>query len=128
MTMYFLNAYATIINCLFIIILMNFRAVTVFLYLLTLFTVNANSQHLFGNPSCSDWGKNSKSDKVTWLNAFLVPLNLTHVSRKKPREDKFRNLSSLDSAVKYVDVFCNSNQEDYASVGAIQFLDALTAE
>ena len=113
---------------LFLKILMNSRATAFFLYLLTLFTVNANSQHLFGNPSCKDWKNISLTEKKTWINAFLVPLNLTNVSRKKPQEDKFGKLSSLDTAVTHVEMFCNSNHEDYASVGAIQFLDALTAE
>jgi hypothetical protein len=107
---------------------MNLRSVLIFFTWLTLCTTNAHSQHLFGNPSCADWAKNSNADKVTWLNAFLVPLNLTHVSRKKPKEDKFRNLPSLDSAVRYVDVFCSSHLDEYASVGAVQFLDVLTKE
>ncbi len=107
---------------------MNLRYALVLFTWLALCTVNAHSQHLFGNPACADWKKNSNADKVTWLNAFLVPLNLTHVSRKKPKVDKFKNLPSLESAVKYVDVFCSSHHEEYASVGAVQFLDELTKE
>jgi hypothetical protein len=42
---------------------MNSRATAFFLYLLTLFTVNANSQHLFGNPSCKDWKNISLTEK-----------------------------------------------------------------
>lgn len=93
---------------------------------LTSFT--ANSQHLFGNPSCTNWLKLPHTEKTTWLNAFLVPLNLTNVSRKKPKVDTFSNLTSLDSAVAYVDVFCESASEEFASVGAIKFLDELTTE
>jgi hypothetical protein len=48
---------------LFLKILMNSRATAFFLYLLTLFTVNANSQHLFGNPSCKDWKNISLTEK-----------------------------------------------------------------
>jgi hypothetical protein len=107
---------------------MKIRLEKVLLPLLMLCAMDANSQYLFGNPSCRDWKNISDTDKVTWLNAFLVPLNLTNVSRKKPREDKFSKLPSLDIAVKHVDLFCSSSHEDYASVGAIQFLDALTAE
>ena len=95
---------------------------------MTFFTLTANSQHLFGNPNCSDWQKLSAKEKLTWLNAYLVPLNLTNVSRKKPRVDKFSQLTSLDSGVLYVDNFCTSNTNDFASVGAIRFLDELTME
>lgn len=94
----------------------------------TFFSQTANSQHLFGNPNCSDWQKLSSREKLTWLNAYLVPLNLTNVSRKKPRVDKFSQLTSLDSGVLYVDNFCTANTGDFASVGAIRFLDELTKE
>jgi len=87
---------------------------------------HANSQNLFGNPSCTNWKTTSKIEKTTWLNAFLAPLNLTHISRKKLPEDKFSKLPSLDPAVHYVDQFCELNANEFASVGAIQFLDKLT--
>ena len=70
-------------------------------FFLSLLSVTANSQHLFGNPSCSDWQKLTVNEKTIWLNAYLVPLNLTNVSRKKPKVDKFSQLTSLDSAVHY---------------------------
>lgn len=92
------------------------------------FTFHAYSQNLFGNPSCMDWQKLKHSDKNLWLNAFLVPLNLTNVSRQKPREDKFSKLASIDVATSYVDSFCQKYIEEQASVGAIQFLDALTTD
>jgi hypothetical protein len=88
---------------------------------------HAHSQNLFGNPSCTNWKTTSKIEKTTWLNAFLAPLNLTHISRKKLSEDKFSKLPSLDSAVDYVDHFCGLNENEFASVGAIQFLDKLTS-
>ena len=94
----------------------------------TLSALTANSQHLFGNPNCSDWQNLSAKEKLTWLNAYLVPLNLTNVSRKKPRVDKFSQLTSLDSGVLYVDDFCAANKDEFASVGAIRFLDELTME
>ena len=93
---------------------------------LTFISATANSQHLFGNPSCANWQKLPHTEKTTWLNAFLVPLNLTNVSRKKPKEDKFSKLPSMDSAVLYVDGFCDANAEEFASLGAIKFLDELT--
>jgi len=96
--------------------------------LCSLISINANSQHLFGNPSCSDWQNIAFNEKTTWLKAYLVPLNLTNVSRKKPRVDKFSQLTSLDSVVVYVDKFCVSNTDAFASVGAIRFLDELTIE
>ena len=92
----------------------------------SLFASHAKSQNLFGNPSCTNWKTTSKIEKTTWLNAFLAPLNLTNVSRKKLPEDKFSKLPSLDPAVHYVDQFCELNANEFASVGAIQFLDKLT--
>lgn len=89
---------------------------------------NASGQHLFGNPSCSDWQKLSIVEKTTWLNAYLVPLNLTNMSRLKPRVDKFSRLKSLDPAILYVDGFCSANAVDFAAVGAIRFLSELTSE
>ena len=93
----------------------------------SLFASPANSQNLFGNPSCTNWKTTSGIEKSTWLNAFLAPLNLTHISRKKTAEDKFNKLASLDPAVHYVDKFCELNENEFASVGAIQFLDKLTS-
>ena len=93
----------------------------------SLFATHANSQNLFGNPSCLNWKTTSKLEKTTWLNAFLAPLNLTNISRKKLTEDKFSKLPSLDSAVQYVDHFCEINVNEFASLGAIQFLDKLTS-
>ena len=97
-------------------------------FFLSLLSLTANSQHLFGNPSCSDWRKLNVSEKTVWLKAYLVPLNLTNVSRKKPKVDKFSQLTSLDSAIDYVDGFCFLSTDDFASVGAIRFLDELTIE
>ena len=99
---------------------------TSFFVIYSLFASHANSQNLFGNPSCTNWMTTSKIEKTTWLNAFLAPLNLTNVSRKKLPEDKFSKLPSLDPAVHYVDHFCELNANEFASVGAIQFLDKLT--
>jgi hypothetical protein len=99
---------------------------TSFFVFYSLFASHANSQNLFGNPSCTNWMTTSKIEKTTWLNAFLAPLNLTNVSRKKLPEDKFSKLPSLDPAVHYVDNFCELNANEFASVGAIQFLDKLT--
>lgn len=93
---------------------------------LNLFASLAISQNLFGNPSCTNWKITSKIDKTTWLNAFLAPLNLTNISRKKLPEDKFSKLPSLDPAVQYVDKFCELNESEFASIGAVQFLDKLT--
>jgi hypothetical protein len=106
---------------------MPFHAFPLFI-VITLSTLTANSQHLFGNPNCSDWQKLPAKEKLTWLNAYLVPLNLTNVSRKKPRVDKFSQLNSLDSGLLYVDDFCAANTNDFASVGAIRFLDELTMD
>ena len=86
------------------------------------------AQHLFGNPECAAWQGFDNKQKSTWLNAFLVPLNLTNVARKKPVEDVFTKLASLDPARIYVDNFCLLHVESMASVGAIQYLEALTAE
>lgn len=88
----------------------------------------SHPQHLFGNPSCMGWQAWSRDEKTTWLNAFLVPLNLTNVARKKPKEDKFSKLPSLDGAVLHVNNYCNVNSQAQASVGAIQFLDELTEQ
>ncbi len=107
---------------------MSLRYIVSLCFLLSLFPLTVNSQHLFGNPSCTDWQKLRLTDKITWLNAYLVPLNLTNVSRKKPRVDKFNQLKSLDTVVVYVDNFCTANANDYASAGAILFLDELTME
>jgi len=100
---------------------------TSFFIAFSLFASHANSQNLFGNPSCTNWKTTSKIEKTTWLNAFLAPLNLTNVSRKKLPEDKFSKLPSLDPAVHYVDNFCELNANEFASVGAMQFLDKLTS-
>jgi hypothetical protein len=93
----------------------------------SLFASHANSQNLFGNPSCTSWKTTSNIEKTTWLNAFLAPLNLTNISRKKLTENKFSKLPSLDTAVQYVDNFCEANANEFASLGAIQFLDKLTS-
>lgn len=94
----------------------------------TLVPMAVNSQNLFGNPSCINWLKLPHTEKTTWLNAFLVPLNLTNVSRKKPIEDKFSKLATLEPAVLYVDFFCEANSDEFASKGAVKFLDDLTSE
>jgi hypothetical protein len=104
----------------------NFKSIAMVILVLT--SHHSHAQNLFGNPSCSGWSTWGKAEKTTWLNAFLVPLNLTNVARKKPKEDQFSKLTSLDSAVVYVNTYCNSNPEDQASVGAIQFLDQLTSQ
>ena len=96
--------------------------------LLGLISFNANSQHLFGNPNCADWQQLSNSEKTPWLNAFLVPLNMTNVVRKKLKVDKFSQLTSLDSVVVYVDGFCGANTDAAAALGAIRFLDELTSD
>ena len=96
--------------------------------LLSCIFLSAHSQHLFGNPSCSDWPQLTVNEKTTWLNAYLVPLNLTNVARKKPKVDKFSQLKSFDSVVLYVDGFCAAHADDSAALGAIRFLDELTAE
>ena len=101
--------------------------ITSFLVLCSLLASHAHSQNLFGNPSCTNWKTTSKMEKTTWLYAFLAPLNLTNISRKKLTEDKFSKLPSLDTAVQYVDSFCEFNANEFASVGAIQFLDKLTS-
>ena len=98
-----------------------------FFVIFSLFASHANSQNLFGNPSCTSWKTTSNIEKTTWLNAFLAPLNLTNISRKKLTENKFSKLPSLDTAVQYVDNFCETNANEFASLGAIQFLDKLTS-
>ena len=101
---------------------------SIFLFIfMSFYAMSAHSQNLFGNPTCSDWQVLPVREKLTWLNAYLVPLNLTNVSRKKPKTDKFSQLASLDTASLYVDRYCHSHNEAYAAVGAIQFLDELTA-
>ena len=97
-------------------------------FFFSMLSLTVNSQFLFGNPSCSDWQQLSSREKTTWLNAYLVPLNMTNVSRKKPKVDKFSQLASLDSVVTYVDSFCIANNDDFATVGAFRFLDELTNE
>ncbi len=99
-----------------------------FFVIFSLFASHANSQNLFGNPSCTSWKTTSNIEKTTWLNAFLAPLNLTNISRKKLTENKFSKLPSLDTAVQYVDNFCETNANEFASLGAIQFLDKLTSD
>ena len=96
--------------------------------LLGLISFNANSQHLFGNPACADWQQLSNSEKTTWLNAYLVPLNMTNVTRMKLKVDNFSQLTSLDSVLVYVDGFCGANADAAAAVGAIRFLDELTSD
>jgi hypothetical protein len=98
-----------------------------FFVIFSLFASHANSQNLFGNPSCRSWKTTSNIEKTTWLNAFLAPLNLTNISRKKLTENKFSKLPSLDTAVQYVDNFCEANANEFASLGAIQFLDKLAS-
>jgi len=92
------------------------------------FTTTAHTQHLFGNPSCSDWYPLSSVEKTTWLKAYLVPLNMTNVARIKPKVDAFSQLPSLEPALVHVDLFCTSHPDQYAASGAIQFLDALTSQ
>ena len=99
-----------------------------FFVIFSLFASHANSQNLFGNPSCTSWKTTSNIEKTTWLNAFLAPLNLTNISRKKLTENKFSKLPSLDTAVQYVDNFCETNANEFASLGAIQFLDKMTSD
>ena len=96
--------------------------------LLGLISFNANSQNLFGNPSCADWQQLSNSEKTTWLNAYLVPLNMTNVTRMKLKVDKFSQLTSLDSVIVYVDGFCGANTDAAAALGAIRFLDEFTSD
>jgi len=107
---------------------MNPRLTICFFITSALISASAQGQHLFGNPNCTSWQTLAVNEKTSWLNAFLAPLNLTNVARKKLKEDKFSKLTSLDTAVSYVDVFCAANTEDFASVAAIKFLDELTLE
>jgi hypothetical protein len=112
----------------FLKLLMNPRLTICFFITSALISASAQGQHLFGNPNCTSWQTLAVNEKTSWLNAFLAPLNLTNVARKKLKEDKFSKLTSLDTAVSYVDVFCAANTEDFASVAAIKFLDELTLE
>ena len=57
-----------------------------FFVIFSLFASHANSQNLFGNPSCTNWKTTSNIEKTTLLNAFLAPLNLTNISRKTNRK------------------------------------------
>ena len=95
---------------------------------ISVFSINANSQYLFGNPNCEAWDKLPHAEKIIWLKAFLVPLNLTNVARKKPKVDKFSQLPSLDPAASFVDTFCKAHAEAFASVGALKFLEAVTGD
>lgn len=90
--------------------------------------MTAKSQLLFGNPNCTSWPQLETAEKVTWLKAFLVPLNLTNVSRTKPKVDKFSQLASLHPVALYVDNFCDLNRQALASEGAVKFLVELTSE
>ena len=107
---------------------MQSRLSSLVFFIVTLISLTANSQNLFGNPSCENWKTLPTTEKTTWLSAYLIPLNLTNVSRKKPREDKFSQLTSLTTAVDFVDSFCHINADELAAVGAIKFLDELTTE
>ena len=95
---------------------------------ISVLSINANSQYLFGNPSCEAWDKLPHAEKIIWIKAFLVPLNLTNVARKKPKVDKFSQLPSLDPAASYVDTFCKVHSEAFASVGALKFLEVVTSD
>jgi hypothetical protein len=53
---------------------------------------------------------------------------MTNVARKKPKVDKFSQLTSLDSVVVHVNGFCTANTDASASLGAIRFLDEFTSE
>ena len=87
---------------------------------------SAHSQNLFGDPACNDWPKLQNEAKLTWLQAFLAPLNMAHMTRKKSAEDKFSKLPSLQPAVTSVDTFCMRNANLHASEGAINFLNIIT--
>lgn len=95
--------------------------------LLWVVMIPAQSQNLFGDPACEEWPKLHNEAKLIWLQAFLAPLNMAHMTRKKSAEDKFSKLSSLQPAVVSVDRFCLLNNAQRASEGAIKFLDELNA-
>lgn len=98
------------------------------IFFIAMSSLHANGQYLFGNPSCANWNGLPQTEKITWLKAFLVPLNLTNVARKKPKVDKFSQLPSLDPVASYVDTFCETNFEAFASAGAMKFLEAITSD
>lgn len=97
----------------------------ILVFLLWMVMISAHSQNLFGDPACEEWPKLQNEAKLIWLQAFLAPLNMAHMTRKKSAEDKFIKLSSLQPAVVSVDAFCALNNAQRASEGAIKFLDEL---
>jgi hypothetical protein len=88
--------------------------------------ISAHSQNLFGDPACNDWPKLQNEAKLVWLQAFLAPLNMAHMTRKKSAEDKYSKLPSLQPAVASLDTFCQLNSDHRASEGAINFLNIIT--
>ena len=99
---------------------------SVLILLLLAAVISAHSQNLFGDPACNDWPKLQNEAKLIWLQAFLAPLNMAHMTRKKSAEDKFSKLPSLQPAVASVDAFCLINSDHRASEGAINFLNIIT--
>ena len=86
-----------------------------------------HAQNLFGDPPCADWPEIQSASKLAWLNAFLAPLNMATLTRKKTLEDKFSKLPSLSPALLSVDAFCVVHPGRHASEGAVVFLDELNA-
>jgi hypothetical protein len=82
---------------------------------------------LFGNPDCAHWLQVEPKAKEVWLNAILSPINMAYVRREKEVKDKFSSLNSLAPAAKYVDNYCENNQELKAMSGAIKYFEMLTS-
>jgi hypothetical protein len=82
---------------------------------------------LHGDPVCHYWLRLDTQVKETWLRAILSPINMAHMLRLKPPQDRYLALASLAPAIRSVDAFCASQLNEKAMGGAMAYFEYLTA-
>jgi hypothetical protein len=90
-------------------------------------TIHAKS--LFGDYSCSDWGKLESAPKKLWANAFFAPLSLTFKSIKKTNKDHYNDdPNSYEIAIDSINGFCESHPDSDVNSGAANYLKILSGD
>lgn len=91
--------------------------------------VTIHAKSLFGDYSCSDWGKLENASKKLWANAFFAPLSLTYKSIKKINKDHYNDdPNSFESAIDSINSFCELHPDSDVNSGAAKYLKILSGD
>ncbi len=63
---------------------------------------------------------------LTWANAFLAPLSLTHQGLERSKQDRYNDdANAVEPAVVSIDNFCLLQPQQSPADGAIAYLNGL---